>query len=123
MNREQIDADLFRAAWVAGINVVTDNAVESLQYLATMARPSIARYRASTGDLRWDGCRPRNRTSESPAERGSRGHTIGGDVSNAMTFDADYGDVNLSYGVSYLLEDVTPSPTTAGPTPTARVSG
>jgi len=54
MNREQIDADLFRAAWVAGINVVTDNAVESLQYLATMARPSIARYRASTGDLRWD---------------------------------------------------------------------
>jgi hypothetical protein len=40
-----------------------------------------------------------------------------------MTFDADYGDVNLSYGVSYLLEDVTPSPTTAGPTPTARVSG
>jgi|APAra7269096613_1048513.scaffolds.fasta_scaffold64371_1 hypothetical protein len=54
MPREQLDADLFRAAWVAGINAVTDDAVESLQYLAMMARPSIARYQASNGDLRRD---------------------------------------------------------------------
>ncbi|QRM45765.1 TonB-dependent receptor [Rhizobium sp. BG4] len=37
-------------------------------------------------------------------------HTFGGDVSNAMKFDTDYGGLNLSYGVSYLLEDVDSKP-------------
>jgi len=42
--------------------------------------------------------------------RYSRTHTFGGDFSNAMKFDTDYGDLNLSYGVSYLLEDVDSKP-------------
>ena len=54
MTHEQLDADLFRAAWIAGISAVTDDSVESLQYLALMARPSIPRYQAATPDLKRD---------------------------------------------------------------------
>jgi hemoglobin/transferrin/lactoferrin receptor protein len=37
-------------------------------------------------------------------------HTFGGDISNASKFDTDYGALNVSYGVSYLLEDINSKP-------------
>lgn len=37
-------------------------------------------------------------------------HTYGGDISNTSKFDTDYGYVGISYGVSYLLEDIDARP-------------
>lgn len=37
-------------------------------------------------------------------------HTYGGDISNTSKFDADYGNVSVNYGVSYLLEDIDARP-------------
>ncbi|CDZ67191.1 HasR protein [Neorhizobium galegae bv. orientalis] len=37
-------------------------------------------------------------------------HTYGGDISNTSIFDTGYGQFNVSYGASYLLEDIDSRP-------------